>query len=103
MQKFIHEEKKHPTEIKPYGINFSAEIADGDSISDQDVTVLDVATGTDTTDDMLVVGSISEAANVVTCLIQAGTSGKTYYIDHWADLASGAYIMGRIVIKVSST
>ena len=103
MQTDTIEEKKHPTEIQPFATDFTNVIPDGDSISDQDVTVQEVSSGTDVTDDMLVNGSVQLSTNTVTCLIQAGSAGTKYFIDFWATMGGGALCLGRRVLKVASS
>jgi hypothetical protein len=103
MQTDTIEEKKHPDEIQPFATDFTNVIPDGDSISDQDVTVQEASSGTDVTDDMLVTGSVQIASNIITCLIQAGDSGTKYYIDFWATMGSGALFLGRRVLKVANS
>lgn len=99
MQKFNIAEKKHSDEIKNWGCDFTNVIAVGDSLASYDVKIYE-DDGTDVTSTMLVGGSIAESDNIVTAMIQEGTSGSRYYADYIGTMTSGAVEIGRLIFLV---
>lgn len=101
MQVFTVTTKKHPDEIKGYGIDFTGELDDGDSLASVAITVVDRADDSDCSADMFVADSDSIDGAVISAMFQAGTDGHRYDLNYLATTALGEKPLGRLVLKVA--
>ena len=83
---------KDPSDVVPYSVDFSADIASGDSVSSQTVTP---ETG-------LTLDASSESAGVITGVFSGGTAGKNYDVT-WQVVTTNGYTLNySTIIRVAN-
>lgn len=75
-------EPKQPWEILPYGVDFSTNMSDGESIDSalSEVAVYNYSTSEDVTSEMIVEDIFSSDGITLSCVIKGGESGVKYKI-----------------------
>lgn len=99
---FTFDRGKRPDEKFTIEIDFTDDMASGDTVASETVEAFDQA---DPTTDLTatLTENLSEASGIVGCRIKAGTAGKTYVFRFQITTAAGDKFEHDVLVAVSET